>query len=56
MVAHRDGGKLEQRRRALPSALSSATYDAANQQTGFAGTTLTYDLNWGQRDLEHFRS
>ena len=29
----------------LPSALSSATYDAANQQTAFGGTTLTYDLN-----------
>jgi len=29
----------------LPSALSSANYDAANAQISFAGTTLTYDNN-----------
>ena len=29
----------------LPAAVSSATYDAANEQTSFAGATLTYDQN-----------
>ena len=29
----------------LPSAVASATYDAANEQTSFAGATLTYDNN-----------
>ena len=29
----------------LPAAMASATYDAANEQTGFAGATLTYDNN-----------
>lgn len=29
----------------LPVAVASATYDAANQQTAFAGATLTYDAN-----------
>lgn len=29
----------------LPSAVGSATYNAANQQTAFGGLTLTYDLN-----------
>ncbi|MEO6546222.1 MAG: RHS repeat-associated core domain-containing protein, partial [Nitrospiraceae bacterium] len=29
----------------LPNAVASATYDAANEQTAFAGTTLTYDGN-----------
>jgi RHS repeat-associated protein len=29
----------------LPSAVGSATYDAANQQTAFGGQTQTYDLN-----------
>ena len=29
----------------IPSAVPSATYDAANQQTAFNGQTLTYDLN-----------
>jgi RHS repeat-associated protein len=29
----------------VPSALASATYDSANQQTTFGGQTLTYDLN-----------
>ncbi|SPP63194.1 Rhs family protein (fragment) [Nitrospira lenta] len=29
----------------LPSAVASATYDAANEQTAFAGATLTYDAN-----------
>jgi RHS repeat-associated protein len=29
----------------LPAAVASATYDAANEQTQFAGLTLTYDLN-----------
>jgi RHS repeat-associated protein len=29
----------------LPNAVVSATYDAANEQTVFAGTTLTYDNN-----------
>ena len=29
----------------LPAAVASATYDAANQQTAFAGATLTYDAN-----------
>lgn len=29
----------------LPSAVVSATYDAANEQTAFAGATLTYDNN-----------
>jgi RHS repeat-associated protein len=29
----------------VPSALASATYNAANQQTAFGGQTLTYDLN-----------
>jgi RHS repeat-associated protein len=29
----------------LPSAVASATYDAANEQTAFAGATLTYDNN-----------
>jgi len=29
----------------LPNAVASATYDAANQQTTFAGATLTYDQN-----------
>ncbi|ULA64753.1 MAG: hypothetical protein LZF86_190046 [Nitrospira sp.] len=29
----------------LPNAVASATYDAANEQTQFAGATLTYDNN-----------
>jgi len=29
----------------LPNAVASATYDAANEQTAFAGATLTYDAN-----------
>jgi RHS repeat-associated protein len=29
----------------LPAAVASATYDAANEQKAFAGTTLTYDNN-----------
>ena len=29
----------------LPSAVANATYDAANEQTAFAGATLTYDNN-----------
>jgi len=29
----------------LPSVVTSATYDAANEQTAFAGATLTYDNN-----------
>ncbi len=29
----------------LPAAVASATYDAANEQTVFAGATLTYDNN-----------
>ena len=29
----------------LPSAVASAAYDAANQQTSFGGATLTYDNN-----------
>lgn len=29
----------------LPSAVASATYDAANEQTSFAGATLSYDAN-----------
>ncbi|MDP3089955.1 MAG: RHS repeat-associated core domain-containing protein, partial [Nitrospira sp.] len=29
----------------LPSAVASAAYDAANEQTQFAGATLTYDAN-----------
>ncbi|MDH5741678.1 MAG: RHS repeat-associated core domain-containing protein, partial [Nitrospira sp.] len=29
----------------LPNAITSATYDAANQQTTFAGAALTYDAN-----------
>lgn len=29
----------------LPTAVASATYDAANEQTAFAGATLTYDNN-----------
>jgi RHS repeat-associated protein len=29
----------------LPNAVASATYDAANEQTAFAGATLTYDNN-----------
>ena len=29
----------------LPSAVASATYDAANEQTQFAGATLAYDAN-----------
>lgn len=29
----------------LPTAVASATYDAANEQTAFAGATLTYDAN-----------
>lgn len=29
----------------LPSAVASATYDAANEQTAFAGATLQYDAN-----------
>jgi RHS repeat-associated protein len=29
----------------LPAAVASATYDAANEQTTFAGATLTYDAN-----------
>lgn len=29
----------------LPNAVASAIYDAANEQTAFAGTTLTYDSN-----------
>jgi RHS repeat-associated protein len=29
----------------LPAAVASATYDAANEQTAFAGATLTYDNN-----------
>ena len=32
-------------RTGLPSALASATYDAANRQTTFGGTALSYDLN-----------
>jgi RHS repeat-associated protein len=32
-------------RTGLPSAVGSATYNAANQQTAFGGLTLTYDLN-----------
>lgn len=29
----------------LPAAVASATYDVANEQTAFAGATLTYDAN-----------
>lgn len=29
----------------LPAAVASAAYDAANEQTAFAGATLTYDAN-----------
>jgi len=29
----------------LPNAVASATYDAANEQTAFAGATLVYDAN-----------
>jgi len=29
----------------LPNAVANATYDAANEQTAFAGATLTYDQN-----------
>lgn len=29
----------------LPTAVASATYDAANEQTAFSGTVLTYDNN-----------
>jgi RHS repeat-associated protein len=29
----------------VPSAVASAAYDAANEQTAFAGATLTYDAN-----------
>lgn len=29
----------------VPNAVASATYDAANEQTAFAGATLTYDAN-----------
>jgi RHS repeat-associated protein len=29
----------------LPAAVASASYDAANEQTAFAGATLTYDAN-----------
>ena len=29
----------------LPDAVASATYDPANEQTAFAGTSLTYDNN-----------
>ncbi|MDH4188443.1 MAG: RHS repeat-associated core domain-containing protein, partial [Nitrospira sp.] len=29
----------------LPAAVASATYDAANEQTAFAGAALTYDAN-----------
>jgi RHS repeat-associated protein len=29
----------------LPAAVASASYDAANEQTAFAGATLTYDNN-----------
>lgn len=29
----------------LPAAVASATYDAANEQTAFAGAALTYDNN-----------
>ena len=29
----------------LPAAVASAAYDAANEQTAFAGTTLAYDAN-----------
>jgi YD repeat-containing protein len=29
----------------LPNAVASATYDAANEQTAFAGATLSYDQN-----------
>ena len=32
-------------RTGLPSALASATYDAANRQITFGGTALSYDLN-----------
>ena len=32
-------------RTGLPSAVASATYNAANEQTAFAGTTQTFDLN-----------
>jgi RHS repeat-associated protein len=32
-------------RTSLPAALTSATYNAANQQTAFGGTTQTFDLN-----------
>jgi RHS repeat-associated protein len=32
-------------RSGLPSAVNSATYNAANQQTAFGSLTLTYDLN-----------
>ena len=32
-------------RTGLPSAVGSATYNAANQQTAFGSLTLTYDLN-----------
>jgi len=32
-------------RTGLPQTVSSATYDAANRQTAFAGQSLTYDLN-----------
>lgn len=32
-------------RTGLPSAVNSATYNAANRQTAFGGLTLTYDLN-----------
>ena len=31
--------------RLLPSAVASATYDAADEQTQFAGASLTYDAN-----------
>ena len=29
----------------LPAAVASATYDVVNEQTAFAGATLTYDSN-----------
>lgn len=32
-------------RTGLPQAVTSATYDAANHQTAFAGQTLSYDVN-----------
>jgi RHS repeat-associated protein len=32
-------------RTGLPQTLSTASYNGANQQTGFGGQTLTYDLN-----------